>query len=421
MPLFALVDCDNFFVSCERVFNPKLERRPVVVLSNNDGCIVARSAEVKALGVKMGAPYFMAREFLEKHGTVVLSSNYELYSDMSRRVMTILSRFAPEVEVYSVDEAFLGFDGFAPGGLEARGREIVATVAQWTGIPTRVGVSVTKTLAKLANKMAKKSVGAGGVRILLTTDVIDEALRKTEVGDVWGVGPAMSEKLAAAGVRSAWDFVRKDDEWIRRRFGVTALRTAMELRGTSCFSLDSAPAPRKSVCHSRSFGEPVFELEGMREAVATYAAEAAGSLRDEGSLAGCVMVFITTGHFESNRPRHHDSVLVPLPSPTNYPADIVACALRGLGRIYRKGFGYKKAGVVLLELTSSEAVQMNLFAAACDQRKESLAETMRLVKAKFGKNALRFAVEGVEKPWAMRRGMRSKSYTSDWDGVPSAR
>ncbi len=410
-PVIALADCNNFYVSCERVFQPSLERRSVIVLSNNDGCAVARSNEAKELGIAMGAPYFEVRKLCESNGVKVFSSNYELYGDMSRRVVSVLRRFAPEMEVYSIDESFLDLDGVAdPLALANEMRE---TVRRWTGIPISVGLGPTKTLAKLANRLAKKGQGS------LQVDPGDRRiLAGVEVEEVWGVGRRLGLRLRRVGVKTALDLAEAQSSTIRGVGGVTLERTHRELGGLPCFGMEESPQPRKNVCSSRSFGRPVTELEDLEEALSNYAVTAARRMRGEGSLARGIQVFLTTNRFREDLPQYRNARARAFDEPTDDPIHLVAVAKRLLGAIYRRGFSYKKVGVLLLDLTSGRERQMMLFGEAKGGwKRKRLVATMESVAAHYGDFAAFLAAQGTRRGWGMRRNRRSPRYTTSWNDL----
>jgi DNA polymerase V len=297
-PAFAIVDCNNFYVSCERVFNPKLVGKPVVVLSNNDGCVVARSNEAKALGIKMGVPVFQISRLMKTHNVQALSSNYALYADMSQRIMNTLSRFTPDVEIYSIDEAFLDLSQFKQYDLTDYGHKIRSTIKQWTGIPVSIGIAETKTLAKIANKIAKKSVKAEGVLNLTASPYLNRALEITDVGDVWGIGRSYSKFLNTYGIHNALQLLDADDKFIKKRMGITGIRLLNELRGIPCYALEQFPYPKKGISVSRTFKNSIESLDDLKEAVAAYASIGAEKLRKEHSVAGVIMVFLMTNRFK---------------------------------------------------------------------------------------------------------------------------
>ena len=415
MSVFALVDGNNFYVSCERVFNPSLEGRPVVVLSNNDGCAVARSAEAKALGIGMAQPWFQIRSMAQSHGLVALSSNYELYADMSNRMMRILAGFAPRQEVYSIDECFLDLAGMDVD-LTALARTMRQRVAQWIGIPVGIGIGPSKTLAKLANHLAKKQDYWQGVCDLTTQDesVVDQLMRRVDVGDVWGVGRRLREQLKSRGIESALDLKRADPAFIQRRFSVVLARTVQELRGVSCLPLEAVGAPRQQIIVSRSFGKPVWYLPDLRQAVTAYMSRAAEKLRTQGSVAQAVQVFIRSNPF-SNRPFDAQSITLPMATATDDTRVLVRVAQQGLERIYRTGFEYQKVGVVLIDIQpKGPGTMADLFSDPLhDQRADRLMQAMDAINARMGKRAVKLAGEGFAQPWAMKRNLHSPAYTSD--------
>lgn len=414
----ALVDGNNFFVSCERVFNPGLEKRPVVVLSNNDGCAIARSAEVKALGVKMGTPWFRMRDLARQHGIVALSSNYALYADMSNRMMAVLAQFSPDQEIYSIDECFLGMDGFAHLDLLEYGKVMRQRVGQWVGIPVCVGIAATKTLAKLANHCAKKNLaGSDGVCDFnrMSGRQLGQLFAGIEVGEVWGVGRQLSKKLAEVGITTVETLRTADARTLRDRFSVVLERTLTELNGTPCIALEEVVPNKRQIISSRSFGEYVYDLESLKEAVASYIAIAAAKLRSQGSFAGMVQVYIRTNPHK-DAPQYQCGLTIPLPEATDDTLRLTRAALWGLKRIYRAGHAYQKAGVALLNLTDAATAQMNLFSAARDNPK--LMQVMDHINAVWGRGTLRSAAEGIEKGWKMKREMVSPGYTTRWDQVP---
>jgi DNA polymerase V len=429
MPVFALVDCNNFYASCEKLFNPKLKGKPVVVLSNNDGCVVARSAEVKALGIPMGVPWFQIREQARRHGIVAFSSNYALYADMSNRVVEVLSGFTSNIEVYSIDESFLEVSGFSnwPGGLAGYGEEIRQRIADWLGLAVCVGIAPTKTLAKLANHCAKKGLaGTAGVCDFTTMapETLTCLLGRIEVGEVWGVGRKICARLGAMGIKTVRELRDMNAETIRARFSVVLERTVRELRGVSCLALEELVPDRQQIMSSRSFGTLVYDLADLEEAVASYIAKAAVKLRAQDSLAGAVQVYIRTNIFKPEVPQYQRGVTVPLPEASADTRVLTAWALKVLRRIYRPGFGYHKAGVMLLNLVPRSSRQFALFGAqggAMDGRSERLMGVLDSINGRYGRGILRLAAEGVDRSWQMRRGNLSPGYTTSWAGLPRVR
>lgn len=422
MPV-ALVDCNNFYVSCERVFNPKLEGKPVVVLSNNDGCAVARSNEVKALGVKMGEPWFKLEQLAKQHGIIALSSNYSLYGDLSARVMSILATFSPKQEVYSIDECFLDLDGFAPESLAEYGQTIRKTIRRNVGIPVCVGIAETKTLAKLANHCAKKGLaGRDGVCDFgRFSDVeLSRLFASLPVGDIWGIGRKITERLLALGIRTVEELRIANPNKIRQQFSVVVERTVKELNGIPCIELEDVGTPRQQIMVSRSFGQEVSNFDDLSESVAYFATSAAEKLRKDGSVAASICIFIQTNpHKEA--PQYQRSVVVPLCQPTDDTVRLVNAATRGLRAIYRMGFGYKKSGVLLMELQPKGTIQAALFDDPAEQAKSAkLMQVMDSINRRMGKGSLIIAASGTRPRWAMRRDRKSPNYTTEWSELPVA-
>jgi DNA polymerase V len=406
----ALVDCNNFYVSCERVFDPKIIRRPVVVLSNNDGCVIARSDEAKSLGFKMGTPLFKARGLIEEYGVAVYSSNYALYGDMSQRVMGTLQEFTPEVEVYSIDEAFVGLDGGDPPPRE-QGLKIRERVLRCTGIPVSVGLSQTKTLAKIANRLAKKTPDAQGVLDLTAASAQTAALDETPVEDVWGVGPAYARLLKAAGVMTARKLRDADRRWIRQRLTVVGARIVEELRGTSCLPLERCPQTKKSITCSRSFGVPVERLDELREAVALYMTRAAEKLRKHKLAAGVVTVFINTNRF-SPEPQYANAATYELASPTDVTDELLEWASEGLEKIYREGYRYKKAGVMLNQLTPADQLSMRLYGDEAFERSRRVMRAVDEINRRHGRDTVRLGAARPDGRWRTKFLRRSPNYTT---------
>lgn len=412
--MYYLVDCNSFYVSCERVFRPDLRGRPVVVLSNNDGNVVALSREAKDLGLPFGAPFFQVRDMARRHGIAVFSSNYALYGDMSRRVMECLATFTPEMEIYSIDEAFLVMpDADAAPFVRER-------VYRWTGIPVTVGAAPTKTLAKLAAHIGKRD--PAGVCLLLDRGRIDAALAETDVGDVWGVGPRYRELLRRHGIHTAKQLSEAPDPWVRRAMTLTGLRTVWELRGVPCIPIEEAPPPKKCIVCSRSFGIPVEDASSLREAVADYTARAAEKLRAQRGLAGALAVFISTNRFRADEPQYSNGIAIELPAAISYTPRLMRAASALLERIYRQGYRYKKAGVMLYDIVPEGEAQLGLFESFHDtERTRRLMRTVDRLNRAMGRRTLFFAAGGIDRGWAMRRLYLSKRYTTRWDEIPVAR
>ena len=412
--MYALADCNNFYASCERVFQPDLRNRPVVVLSNNDGCVIARSNEVKAFGIEMGTPYFKLGELIRKHNIAVRSSNYTLYGDMSQRVHSTLEQFAPEVENYSIDEAFLDLAGMKVD-LVVYARDIRATVLQHTGIPVSVGIGLTKTLAKVANKLAKKT--SEGVWALLDLASQTEALARLDVGDVWGIGPSYAKMLKSHGISTAIQLRNADLKWVQQKMTVVGLRTVLELRGEVCNELELEPEASQQIVRSRSFGRAVTSLEELQESVAMHASRGAEKLRAQKLAAGVISVFIRTNPFVPNDPQYSNSTGCRLPVATADTTMLIKAALDGLGRIYCNGFRYKKSGIMFMDLCPDNQVQGNLFWQADTQKQDRLNVMMDEINHRYGKFCVRHAAMGINQKWAMRREFCSPCYTTRWEDL----
>ena len=410
--MIALVDCNNFYASCERAFNPNWNNRPVVVLSNNDGCVIARSNEAKALGIKMGVPAYQIKNEIERYGIGVFSSNYTLYGDMSNRVMTMLSSYSPNIEVYSIDECFLDFSGFERYDLKEYGEDIVRAVTKGTGIPVSMGIAPTKTLAKVANKFAKKYKGYKGVCIIDTEEKRIEALKRTEIGDVWGIGHRYTKRLALYGVSTAYDFAQMPKAWVRQQMTVVGERTWKELNGEPCIDLELVTPDKKQICTSRAFGEAISEIEGLEEAVSSYASICAGKLRKQRSCAQVLMVFIHTNNFREDLPQYFQNCVVKLPVPTNNTPEIVHYALIALRNIYRKGYFFKKAGVIIIDIVPDSAIQQNMFDNVDRERQKKLMKVVDRLNSGFNRNTLTLAVQGGRRKWKLKQELLSPCYTT---------
>ncbi|HNY66098.1 MAG TPA: Y-family DNA polymerase [Deltaproteobacteria bacterium] len=415
MSRFALIDCNNFYAACERVFNPALEKKPVVVLSNNDGCIIARSNEAKALGVKMGEPLHQCLNLIKKHGVHVFSSNFPLYGDMSRRVMEILSKFTPDMEIYSIDEAFLDLDGI-DADLTEYGMTIREAVKRGTHIPVSVGIGPSKTLAKAAGKIAKKVPAHKGVFDI--SDRIEESLADVDIEDIWGIGRQHTKFLKRHGIMTALDLMKAPDEWVRKHMAVTGLRTVMELRGISCIPLDEAEQPKKTIICSRSFGRKVYAIEELQEAASAYISRAAEKLRAQDSAASFVQVMLMEFPFNNGYPRTH-ICSANIPVATAYTPDLIRYAHALLRRIYRRGPAYRKVGVMLSGIVKRGQVQMNLFHASREGEKEiALMKTMDEINQRWGRGTIIHGASGFSRPWWMRQTRRSARFTTSWSELP---
>ena len=418
--MYAAVDCNNFYASCERVFRPALENRPVVVLSNNDGCIVARSAEAKALGIKMGTPLYQVRPLIRQHRIAVFSSNYALYGDMSNRVMETLRQFSPLVEVYSIDEAFLDLDHvkYQYRSLEQTAYSLRQTVAQWTGIPTAVGIAPTKTLAKLANRIAKQQAG---VCVLSRAVDWEPVLAATPVEKVWGIGRQWAVKLRRYGVDNAWELSRRDDGWVRQLMSVVGVRLVKELQGVSCLPLEMMAPTKKSIGASRSFVRSVGDLDTLEEAIARHASRCGEKLRAQRSGACFVTAVIKTNRFRRELAQYANYQTLALPVPTNSTSELVRYARQALRIIYREGYAYKKAGVMVSELVPASACQQHLFDTVDRARQQRAMEVMDEINRRMGRSMVTVAALGTQQRGETTRDQLSPHYTSRWEDILEVR
>lgn len=413
--IFALIDCNSFYASCERVFRPDLARTPIVVLSNNDGCVIARSADAKPF-IKMGEPYFQVKDKLQEHGIVAFSSNYALYGDMSQRVMTVIESLVPALEVYSIDEAFADLSGIAGASVEMLGREIRTRVLRSTGIPVGVGIAGTKTLSKLANHAAKRWIRqSGGVVDIRDPDRRDKLLKAIDVSEVWGVGRRMTAHLNSMNIRTAWDLAQADAWTLRKQFSVVIEKTARELRGVPCLELEHVAPPKQEICCSRMFGNRLHHIEPIREAVATYAARACEKLRAQGSLCKKVRVSIRTGMFNPDEPKFARGVICELPYPTDDTRQITKAAVAGLEQVYREGYAFSKAEVLLLDLRQRGEFTDDMFSITQPAASEKVMHVLDAINGKWGKGTMRPGGVPATPAWAMRRELMSLSYTTRLD------
>jgi DNA polymerase V len=412
--LFALIDCNNFYVSCERLFQPMLHGKPVVVLSNNDGCVIARSDEAKALGIPMGLPAFKLAHLVKEHSIEVYSSNYTLYGDLSARVMTTLTQWTPDVEVYSIDEAFLQFSPLPLDALTTYGQSMRATIQQWTGIPVSIGIGPTKTLAKLANRLAKRSTEAKGVVALMSPAQIEATLTQTPIEDIWGIGPGYTRRLKAHEIRTALQLRQVNDRWVRQKLGTVGLRLVWELRGIACLPLERCPSPQQSLMVSRSFGRPITTLSEMREAVATYTTRAAEKLRKSHLATGVLTVFLMTNRF-TDEPQYSNSVTRSFPVATQDTAELMRYALRGIEQTFHEGYRYQKAGVILTALVPAHQIQTHLFDGQDRERSKQLMAAIDTINKEWGTGTIRYADVGLRPAWMMRCARRSPRYTTRWE------
>ncbi|MBA3813521.1 MAG: DUF4113 domain-containing protein [Alphaproteobacteria bacterium] len=413
--MFALVDCNAFFVSCERVFQPHLEKKPVIVLSSNDGCAISRSNEAKALGIFMGAPLCKIKDIVIKHNVYTFSPNFSLYADMSARVMETLKVFSQQLEVYSIDEAFLDLSSIPRHELMAYGSHIKKVIKKWTGIPVSVGIGPTKTLAKVANHLAKKH--PTGCYTLITPEKTATILKDFPLQDVWGVGAQWSKKLSSLGMSSALDLAQKDTRWVGKAFNVILSRTALELRGVSCLNLEELISPKKSMISSRSFGTPIYSFEDLREAVSYHVSSLAQKLRQQGSKTSLITVSLRTNPFDRKGSFYSNTLLVPLSFPVSDTSVLIKAAASALEILFREGLSYKKVGVTVLNLspeTQRPSFLFNEMNFETSPKRESLLKAVDQLNDKHGKGSLIFASEGLIKSWKSKSSWKSPSFTQNW-------
>ena len=414
--MFALVDCNNFYVSCERVFDLSLRNKPIAILSNNDGCVISRSNELKKLGVKMGVPYFQLKPLIARHGIVVRSSNYELYGDLSKRVMTVLGDFSPDVEPYSIDEAFLVLS--LPEGSDyfAYGQQIRKKILKWVGIPVGVGIAPTRTLAKIANHIGKKSLEG----VFVMPDNMSAILSELPVEEVWGIGRRLAEKLNRLGIRTAEQLRLQDDAFLRKQFSVCVARTAIELNGTPALEMDNIEEPSQSISCSRSFGHPVIDLRDLTEAIAVYTSTAATKLRKENQKAAGANVYFQyyPEYGSAAREGGITGTTVVFDFPTGDTSTMLNKIAAVLPGIFIEGRRYKKAGVIFFGLESASSVQPDIFSYAESSKRDKLYEAVDKINKQFGKKAVFHLAEGIQRPWTMKRDHLSPNYTTDWAQIP---
>ena len=411
--MIALVDCNNFYASCERLFSPSLMNKPIVVLSNNDGCVIARSNEAKAIGIEMGAPAFLMEEMLAKNKVAVFSSNYTLYGDLSNRVMQTLREFAPKIEIYSIDEAFLDLSELKYQDLFQLGQTIRERIITDIGLPVTVGIAPTKTLAKMANRFAKKERKNIGVYFARDQWQIDELLAYTKVGDIWGIGAQHTKRLLQNNISTAADLVMTNEEWVRKTMTVTGQRMLTELKGTPCVTWEDTPAPKKGICTARSFGQLLSDKKDIREALANYANICAEKLRRQKSCTNLIHLFIQTNTHRAQDKQYFRSVSLQVPVATNNSAEIITIALRGLDIIYMPGYNFKKVGIMVLDLVPEEFIQIGIFDTKDRRKDKKIMEVYDDVNARFGKDLVRYAVQGYKRKWKLRQQRLSPCYTTD--------
>ena len=410
----ALIDCNSFYVSCERLFNPKIQNVPVVVLSNNDGCVISRSVEAKKIGIKMGEPYFKVKDLVKKNNVQIFSSNYSLYGDLSRRVMKVLKGFSNKIEIYSIDEAFLDLSYIKDDDVEEYGKKIRDRVLKWTGIPTSVGISSTKTLSKVANHIAKKNKAG----VIFLKKNIDDILKDFDVGDVWGVGKQLSKLYKKNGVDNAYKLKNISNTWVKKSTNVLGAKTVMELRGVPCIDLETQETKRKSCCVSRSFGKKVTSIEKLRESITTHCLNAAEKIRTDKQTTKAITVFIRTSPFDKNRKYYSNSITIDLPIATSNSLELVKESINGLKKIYKYGYFYQKAGIILSKLNDSSEKEFNLLAPIMEDRSNTLMKAIDFTNAKYGRNAISIAQAGINNTWKMRRKYSSKIDTASFDSLP---
>jgi len=419
--MFALVDCNNFYASCERVFQPQLEGKPVVILSNNDGCVIARSNEAKALGIPMGAPAFQYRSFFKQKGVQVFSSNYPLYGDMSSRVMSLLGQYSPNLEVYSIDEAFLQFKGFDLFNLEAEGRRMRKQVRRWTGIPVSVGMGPSKALAKIANKIAKKyDTKTGGVYCIDTEDKRVKALKWTAIDDVWGIGRQHRKRLEALGVKNAWQFTLLPDDWVKKHMSILGLRLKKDLQGLPSIQLEEVPSPKKGIATTRSFEGTLTAFSDLEERVSTFANSCAEKMRKQGSSCTALLVFLRSDPHKKGAIPYRNSCVLTLPYSTNSSITLSKYAVLGLHKIFKEGVHYKKAGVMIMGLSPTATRQLPLFGGE-EVKHLAVMQAVDRIHKRFGPHQIKLANQDLQRTWKMKQEHLSQRYTTEIKEVITVR
>jgi DNA polymerase V len=411
----ALIDCNSFYVSCERLFNPKITNKPVVVLSNNDGCVISRSEEAKKLDIKMGEPYFKVKDLVKKNSVHVFSSNYALYGDISRRVMKILKEFSDKMEIYSIDEAFINLSFVEKERLDEYGKEIRARILKWTGIPTSIGIANTKTLSKVANHIAKKN--KTGVMVL--NKDIDEELKKFHVFDIWGVGKQLSKLYIKNSIDTAYKLKNISNTWVKKNTNVLGAKTVMELRGIPCVDLETHESKRKSCCVSRSFGKKVENIEKLKESVTTHCLSAAEKIRADNQLTKSVTVFIRTSSFDKYREYYSNSITIDLPIATSNSIELIRAATEGLKTIYKYGYFYQKTGIILSNLSDAKKEEFNLLTPLLETKSKSLMKAIDYTNIKYGRNAISVVQAGINNSWKTRREHFSRIDTASFEDLPT--
>ena len=411
----ALIDCNSFYVSCERLFNPRIINKPVVVLSNNDGCVISRSTEAKKIGIKMGEPYFKVKDLVKKNDVKIFSSNYALYGDISRRVMKVIKEFSDKMEIYSIDEAFINLSFVEKERLDEYGKEIRARILKWTGIPTSIGIANTKTLSKVANHIAKKN--KTGVMVL--NKDIDEELKKFHVSDIWGVGKQLSKLYIKNSIDTAYKLKNISNTWVKKNTNVLGAKTVMELRGIPCVDLETHESKRKSCCVSRSFGKKVENIEKLKESVTTHCLSAAEKIRADDQLTKSVTVFIRTSPFDKYREYYSNSITIDLPIATSNSIELIRAATEGLKTIYKYGYFYQKTGIILSNLSDAKKEEFNLLTPLLETKSKSLMKAIDYTNIKYGRNAISVVQAGINNSWKTRREHFSRIDTASFEDLPT--
>ena len=415
--MFALIDCNNFYASCERVFQPHLNGEPVVILSNNDGCVIARSNEAKSLGIPMGAPAFKYKEVFQKNKVQIFSSNFTLYGDISNRVMSIISRYVPDVEIYSIDEAFIKFDGFSEDETNEKCRVLIKTILKWTGIPVSIGLAPTKSLAKVANRIAKKySTKTNGFYSINSNEKRIKALKNISAGDIWGIGFQNEKKLFKVNVKSGIDFVNLPDQWVKKNMSILGLKLKKELEGIPTLNIEEGKIDKKSIATTRSFESEISSLNDLIERITTFSVVASKKLRRQNSECNMISVFIRSNPFKQNDDKYHFSLTGSLPFSTNSSIEISKFAVKLLNKIYSKNKSYKKAGIILMGLSPQSSHQFSLFDQNIDKQKK-LMRSIDNIDNKYGLYKVRLASQDQKRIWKMKRQKLSRNYTTEIDEV----
>ena len=417
--MFALVDCNNFYASCERVFNPKLDKKPIVILSNNDGCVISRSNEAKALGIPMGAPAFKYDPLFKRNKVHVFSSNFPLYGDMSSRVMNILSSYTPNIEIYSIDEAFLELKGFENYNLEEYGKEIRKKILKWTGIPVSIGFAATKALAKVANRISKKfDKKTKGVYVISSEEKRKKALKWLKIEDVWGIGYKHSERLKNHNINKAYDFIKLPDNWVRKQMSVVGLRLKKELEGESVLSLEEKRSPKKAIATTRSFEKNLTCFEDLKERISTFSICCSEKLRFQKSNCNSIYVFVKSNRHQKKKLQYRNGIVMTLPYGSNSSITISKYAVEGLKKIYKRGIEYKKAGVIVLGLVPNSRVQLNIFEKE-NPKHQILMKTLDFITKKEGPNKIKLASQDLKRVWKMKQTKLSSRYTTELNEIIS--